>query len=96
MFDNWLAKLKDLQARAKILARIRRLEISDHFGDFKDFGDIGELRIDSGPGYRIYYTKVGDVIVVLLVGGEKSTQQSDIDKAKVLAKEVRKTDEYKS
>ena len=83
VYCNWFDKLKDGKAKAKIDVRVRRIAAQDHFGDFKPVGDgICELRIDYGPGYRIYYTQRGEEIVLLLIGGDKSTQQSDIKKAK--------------
>lgn len=82
-YSKWFDKLKDGKAKAKIDVRVRRIAAQDHFGDFKPVGDgICELRIDYGPGYRIYYTLRGEEIVLLLIGGDKSTQQSDIKKAK--------------
>ena len=82
-YSKWFDKLKDGKAKAKIDVRVRRIAAQDHFGDFKPVGDgICELRIDYGPVYRIYYTKRGEEIVLLLIGGDKSTQQSDIKKAK--------------
>ena len=82
-YSKWFDKLKDGKAKAKIDIRVRRIAAQDHFGDFKPVGDgICELRIDYGPGYRIYYTQRGEEIVLLLIGGDKSTQQSDIKKAK--------------
>ena len=82
-YSKWFDKLKDGKAKARIDVRVRRIAAQDHFGDFKPVGDgICELRIDYGPGYRIYYTQRGEEIVLLLIGGDKSTQQSDIKKAK--------------
>ena len=82
-YSKWFDKLKDGKAKSKIDVRVRRIAAQDHFGDFKPVGDgICELRIDYGPGYRIYYTQRGEEIVLLLIGGDKSTQQSDIKKAK--------------
>lgn len=82
-YSKWFDKLKDGKAKAKIDVRVRRIAAQDHFGDFKPVGDgICELRIDYGPGYRIYYIQRGEEIVLLLIGGDKSTQQSDIKKAK--------------
>ena len=87
LFATWLRKLRDEQARARILIRIRRVSVGN-FGDVKPVGDgVSELRIDYGPGYRIYFTQRGGVLVVLLVGGTKQTQRSDIAKAKQIAKE---------
>lgn len=82
-YSKWFDKLKDGKAKARIDVRVRRIAAQDHFGDFKPVGDgICELRIDYGPGYRIYYIQRGEEIVLLLIGGDKSTQQSDIKKAK--------------
>lgn len=82
-FDKWLRKLKDLRAKAKILFRIQKIESDGHFGDAKPVGNgISELRIDYAKGYRIYFKEKDDTIIILLIGGEKSTQQADIKKAK--------------
>ena len=87
-YSKWFDKLKDGKAKAKIDVRVRRIATQDHFGDFKPVGDgICELRIDYGPGYRVYYTQRGEEIVLLLIGGDKSTQQSDIKKAKQILAE---------
>ena len=86
-FANWLRKLRDAQARARIQIRIRRLSLGN-FGDIKPIGEgVSELRIDYGPGYRVYLRQKGKQLVLLLVGGDKKTQQADIAKAKALAKE---------
>jgi putative addiction module killer protein len=82
-FDKWIRKLKDLRAKAKILFRIQKLETDGHFGDCKPVGDgISEMRINYAKGYRVYFKEKGNQIVVLLIGGDKSTQQKDIKKAK--------------
>ncbi len=82
-FTIWLNSLKDRKARAKIRVRIDRLQRS-HFGDCKSVGEgVYEFRIDYGPGYRVYFGQVGLTIVLLLCGGDKSTQPEDIRKAKV-------------
>lgn len=84
-FDSWLKELKNLRAKAKINARIKRLQFGN-FGDIKSVSDgIFELRIDEGQGYRIYLKKQNDVLVILLCGGDKSTQKKDIKQAKNLA-----------
>ncbi|MCX7070488.1 MAG: type II toxin-antitoxin system RelE/ParE family toxin [Gammaproteobacteria bacterium] len=84
-FDRWLASLQDRQARAKVLARILRLSLGNP-GDVKAVGQgVSEMRIDHGPGYRVYFTQHGPVVVVLLCGGDKSTQDKDIAQAKALA-----------
>ena len=83
-FLKWLGKLKDAHARTKIHIRIEQAKLGN-FGDFKFISEgIYEMRIHYGPGYRIYYTKEDDVVVLLLVGGDKSTQQRDIEKAREL------------
>lgn len=82
-FDKWLRKLKDFKAKAKIIFRIQKLEIDERFGDSKSVGDgIRELRINYAKGYRIYFKEKDGKIIVLLIGGDKSTQQKDINKAK--------------
>jgi putative addiction module killer protein len=82
-FDKWLKKLKDLKAKAKILFRIQKLQQDEHFGDCKSVGDgIKEMRINFAKGYRVYFKEKDGKIILLLIGGEKSTQQKDIIKAK--------------
>jgi putative addiction module killer protein len=82
-FDKWIRKLKDVRAKAKILFRIQKLETDEHFGDCKSVGDgIRELRIDYAKGYRVYFKEKDNKIIVLLIGGEKSSQENDIRKAK--------------
>ena len=84
-FSKWLKRLKDAAGRARILVRIQRLSLTDNFGDVKSVGDgIFEMRIDFGPGYRLYYAKRDDRLILLLMGGDKSSQQRDIEKAKKL------------
>jgi putative addiction module killer protein len=88
LFAAWLRKLRDEQARARIQIRIRRLSLGN-FGDVKPVGEgVSELRIDYGPGYRVYLQQIGNLLVLLLVGGTKKTQDDDIAKAKKLAKEA--------
>jgi putative addiction module killer protein len=80
-YQEWLDDHKDIQTRIVIQRRIDRL-LSGNFGDHKFCRDgIWELRIDTGPGYRVYYAKVNQMIVLLLCGGEKRSQKSDIDRA---------------
>ena len=87
LFSKWLYKLKDIQGKVSILRRVERMK-KGNFGDFKSIGDgICELRFTIGTGYRVYYTQKGDEIIILLVGGDKSTQSKDIEKAKELLKE---------
>jgi putative addiction module killer protein len=75
---EWLAKLADRQARARILVRLQRMG-AGNFGDCKPLADgVWELRIDHGPGYRVYYTRAGEKLMLLLVGGDKRKQQADI------------------
>jgi putative addiction module killer protein len=88
-FNRWLADLRDDNARAKILVRIQRLEAGNP-GDAKDVGEgISEMRIDYGPGYRVYYKRIGREIFLLLCGGEKGRQSRDIKQAKKLALELK-------
>ena len=88
IFDNWFKSLKDRKAKARVQARIDRLELGN-FGDVAPVGEgVSEPRIHYGPGYRVYFAQRGQVIVVLLAGGDKSTQDFDIKKAKELAKQL--------
>lgn len=88
-FAGWLRALRDLERRARILKRLRSLA-DGHFGDCKAVGEgVSELRMFFGPGYRAYFTMVGDTVVLLLVGGDKDSQSRDIALARKLAKEVR-------
>jgi len=87
LFSKWLLKLKDIQGKVAIIRRVKRVR-AGNFGDHKSVGDkVSELRITTGPGYRVYYTQQEDKIIVLLVGGDKSSQSKDIEKAKEMAKE---------
>jgi putative addiction module killer protein len=87
VFADWLRRLRDDKARFRILVRIRRLALRN-FGDVQPVGEgVSELRIDYGPGYRVYLRKQGELLILLLVGGSKKTQAADIAKAKRLAKE---------
>jgi putative addiction module killer protein len=87
-FDRWLTKLKDPMGKAKVLIRIRSAE-KGNFGDCAPVGEgVSEMRIHTGPGYRVYFTKRGNKVYLLLAGGDKSSQQRDIDLAKKLAKEL--------
>jgi putative addiction module killer protein len=86
LFDRWFSGLRDRQAAFRILARLDRVALGN-LGDTKSVGDgIFELRIDFGPGYRIYFLRSGQKVIVLLCGGDKSTQDRDIVTAKDIAK----------
>jgi putative addiction module killer protein len=86
-FEKWFKGLKDSQARARIDARIRRLSLGNP-GDAKLLRDgVSELKIDTGPGYRVYFTQRGALVVLLLCGGDKRTQDKDIERAISMAKE---------
>lgn len=87
VFVEWLSSLRDVRARARIEVRIDRLALG-LFGDAKLFDGIGELRIDYGPGYRVYFVKRGNEVVILLCGGDKSRQAKDIKQAVEMAKEI--------
>lgn len=87
-YSDWFVHLRDKMAKTRILIRIRRISLGN-FGDCKAVGKgVSELRIDYGPGYRVYFIKKGETLVVLLGGGDKRTQQSDILKAISLSKTV--------
>jgi len=80
-FDLWINQLKDRRAKAKILVRLDRIT-AGNFGDVKSVGGgVSELRIKEGKGYRVYFGREGNRVVILLCGGDKSTQQSDIKQA---------------
>ncbi|MBW1619063.1 type II toxin-antitoxin system RelE/ParE family toxin [Empedobacter falsenii] len=90
-FDKWFRKLKDLRAKAKILVRIQKLEKEEHFGDCEPVGNgIRELKINYAKGYRVYFKEMDGKIVILLIGGDKSTQQKDIEKAKEIWDKLKK------
>ena len=89
-FDKWFRKLKDIRAKSKILFRIQRLETDEYFGDCKSVGDgISEIRVNYAKGYRVYFKEKGNKIIILLVGGEKSTQQKDIKTAKEIWNKIK-------
>ncbi|KQS99215.1 MULTISPECIES: type II toxin-antitoxin system RelE/ParE family toxin [unclassified Rhizobium] len=87
IFRNWLGNLRDVRARTRIAQRIVRLQ-AGLFGDAKFFDGIGELRVDHGPGYRVYFVQRGAVLVILLCGGDKGTQDRDIRKAKAMVDDL--------
>ena len=87
-FARWFAGLRDHQARPRIQARIRRLSLGN-FGDVKSVGEgVSEMRIDYGPGYRLYFVRRGERLVILLAGGDKRTQDSDIATAQAMVREL--------
>lgn len=85
VFADWLVKLKDRRARARVYARLDRMA-EGNFGDVEPIGEgLSEARIHYGPGYRLYFMQRGQALVVLLCGGDKATQPRDIQRAKVIA-----------
>lgn len=87
-FGKWIDGLRDIRARARILVRIERLSLGNP-GDVRPVGEgVSEMRIDYGPGYRVYYNKTGPKVVVLLAGGDKRTQSKDIKAAIRLAQNL--------
>jgi len=88
-FEKWIGSLKDMRGKIAIVRRIERMS-QGNFGDVKSVGEsISELRLQIGPGYRVYFAKEAERIIILLVGGDKSTQSKDIEKAKQLWKELK-------
>lgn len=88
IFDRWYDGLRDRQGKARIAARLRRVELGN-FGDVKPVGSgVSELRIDYGPGYRVYLTQRGLEVVILLAGGDKRTQSKDIEAAIEMARQL--------
>ena len=86
-FDGWMRSLRDAKGRAQILARIKRVRAYGHFGDCDGVGEgVSEMRIHVGPGYRVYFTLEGRESVLLLCGGDKSSQGRDIARAKAMAR----------
>jgi putative addiction module killer protein len=89
-YRRWFAKLKDRAAKARIDIRIRRISLGN-FGDVEPVGSgVSELRVPYGPGYRVYFTQEEKRLVILLVGGDKSTQPRDIERAKQIARELKR------
>lgn len=89
IYAKWIAELRDRRAISRIDLSIRRLSLGN-FGDVRSVGGgVSEMRIDYGPGYRVYFVRRGNVVVILLCGGDKSTQDRDIASAKSLARELR-------
>ena len=90
-FDAWLSYLADQKAKARILARLASAEFGN-FGDSEAVGEgVSEMRIHVGAGYRVYYTRTGSTVYVLLAGGVKASQAKDINKAKKMARELKRT-----
>ena len=88
VYANWLDSLRDVRARARILVRVERLAAGNP-GDVRPVGEgVSELRIDYGPGYRVYFKRQGRTVVVLLAGGDKRTQNRDIGTALRLARNL--------
>jgi putative addiction module killer protein len=87
-YARWFTSLRDARARVRIEARIRRLSLGN-FGDVRPVGEgVSEMRIDYGPGYRVYFVQRGAALVVLLAGGDKRTQDRDLETARALAREL--------
>jgi putative addiction module killer protein len=84
-YDHWMRTLRDIRVKARINARIRRLTLGNPGQHRVLTGGIVELKIDCGPGYRVYYTKRGSTLIILLCGGDKTSQQADIAHALALA-----------
>jgi len=90
-FDTWLSNLADQKGKARILARLVSATLGN-FGDCEPVGDgVSEMRIHFGPGYRVYYTRIGSTVYVLLAGGIKTSQARDIAKAKEMARDLKRT-----
>jgi putative addiction module killer protein len=88
VFTKWIDNLRDIRGRARIQARIERLA-AGHAGDVRPVGEgVSELRIDCGPGYRVYFARQGSSVIILLFGGDKSSQSRDIKRAVRLAREL--------
>lgn len=87
-FQGWLDDLKDLKAQVRIAARLRLAE-AGNLGDWKTVGDgVSEMRIDTGPGYRLYFTRRGNIVIVMLAGGDKARQTRDIKRAQQMCKQL--------
>ena len=92
-FSRWLKKLDNGLAKARILRRLERINETGDLGDWHSLGDgVFELRFFFGPGYRVYFTKRGESVIILLAGGDKGTQERDIEKARQIAKEYENED----
>lgn len=88
VFQDWLDALKDVRGRVRIAAQLRRIE-AGNLGDWKTVGGgVSEMRVDFGPGYRLYFTRRQNIIIVMLAGGDKSTQARDIKRAQALLQQL--------
>ena len=88
VFDNWLLGLRDMRAKARILARLESARLGN-LGDARSVGDgVSEMRVDVGTGYRVYFTRRQRVVLILLCGGDKSTQARDIARAKLMVRAI--------
>lgn len=96
VYDKWFRKLKDAQARARINLALRRCQVEGRVvGDLKPVGgQVHEMRFHFGPGYRVYYLQHHQNVVLLLIGGDKSSQAADISKAKNLAAQIREEQQW--
>jgi putative addiction module killer protein len=93
LYDKWFTRLKDLKAKAIINTRLRRIELNGNMGDYKTISEnVTELHFDYGSGYRIYLSVRGTIILILLLGGRKDTQERDIKKAEQIAKDINMED----
>ncbi len=87
-FQDWLDRLRDQRAQVRIAARLRLAE-AGNLGDWKPVGgEVSEMRVDVGPGYRLYFTRKGSILIVMLAGGDKSTQARDIKRAQRILKQL--------
>ena len=87
-FENWLIGLKDVRTKTKILVRLKRAELGN-LGNNKSVGSgVFEMKIDYGPGYRLYFSRSKEIVIILLNGGDKSSQSKDIQKAKQILKDI--------
>ena len=87
-FQDWLDALKDLRAQVRIVARLRLVE-AGNLGDWKAVGGgVSEMRVDVGPGYRLYFTRRGNLLIVMLAGGDKATQNRDVKRAQRILKQL--------
>lgn len=92
LFAKWFAKLDNQVAKAAISARITKIQETGSPGSYKRYGQVSEFRFDIGPGYRVYFTLKGDILVILLLGGDKRRQNEDFKRANELVKLVKRED----